>query len=103
MDAPPSPRKVTSIRLLLVAISGLALAVGCARSNRDAADTSRATAPARSGAQLWSENCAACHNMRPPGTYSDSQWAVSTHHMRILGNLTGQEERAILQFLQSAN
>lgn len=103
MHAQLSLHKLSPIGLMLVAIGGLVLAGGCARSDRDASETARATVPARSGAQLWSENCAACHNMRPPGTYSDSQWAVSTHHMRILGNLTGQEERAILQFLQSAN
>jgi mono/diheme cytochrome c family protein len=96
-------RQTISFGLMLVGISALVLAGGCERLNKESADSAQAAARSRGGAQLWAENCATCHNMRPPATYNDAQWAVSTHHMRTLGNLTGQEERAILQFLQSAN
>src|SRR5262249_49716917 len=57
----------------------------------------------KGGSQLWSENCARCHNMRPPTTYSDAEWGVAMHHMRIRAQLTAEEYKAILEFLKSAN
>ena len=57
----------------------------------------------RSGAQLWAENCARCHNLRSPASLSDAEWAVAAQHMRIRANLTAEEHRKILEFLQSAN
>jgi hypothetical protein len=59
-------------------------------------------APSRSGTQLWSENCTRCHNARPPTYYSGAQWALVMHHMRSRANLTGEEERKILAFLQAS-
>ena len=57
----------------------------------------------RGGAQLWGDNCARCHNSRPPSEFSDDQWEVITHHMRVRANLTAYEHDMILKFLQSAN
>ena len=59
--------------------------------------------PIKGGSQLWSENCARCHNMRSPSNYSDAEWEVAMHHMRIRGRLTAEEHKAILEFLKSAN
>lgn len=56
-----------------------------------------------SGAQLWSDNCMRCHNLRSPETYSSSQWEVAVHHMRLRANLTGEETEKITLFLKSAN
>ena len=55
-----------------------------------------------SGEELWSNNCMRCHNIRPPTMYSDAQWDVIVHHMRLRANITGQEQRAIVAFLKSA-
>jgi hypothetical protein len=55
-----------------------------------------------SGEELWSNNCLRCHNIRPPAMYSDAQWDVIVHHMRLRANITGQEQRAIVEFLKSA-
>jgi len=55
-----------------------------------------------SGEELWSNNCLRCHNIRPPTMYSDAQWDVIVHHMRLRANITGQEQRAIVAFLKSA-
>ena len=57
----------------------------------------------KGGSQLWSENCARCHNMRSPSAYSDAEWDVVMHHMRIRAQLTAKEHKAILEFLKSAN
>jgi cytochrome c5 len=57
----------------------------------------------KGGSQLWSENCARCHNMRSPSSYSDAEWEVAMHHMRVRARLTPEEHKAILEFLKSAN
>ena len=57
---------------------------------------------ALSGEELWSNNCLRCHNIRPPTMYSNAQWDVIVHHMRLRANITGQEQRAIVEFLKSA-
>lgn len=59
--------------------------------------------PHRSGVQLWSDTCARCHNSRPPQEFSGLQWAIVVHHMRMRANLTGDEEREIVKFLQASN
>jgi hypothetical protein len=55
-----------------------------------------------SGEELWSNNCLRCHNIRPPTMYTNAQWDVIVHHMRLRANITGQEQRAIVEFLKSA-
>jgi hypothetical protein len=59
--------------------------------------------PSTGGAQLWAENCTRCHNVRPPSQYSDQQWDLIVTHMRLRANLTGQESREIIKFLQASN
>jgi cytochrome c5 len=54
------------------------------------------------GEELWSNNCMRCHNIRPPTMYNNAQWDVIVHHMRIRANITGQEQRAIVEFLKSS-
>jgi mono/diheme cytochrome c family protein len=55
------------------------------------------------GGKMWGQTCGQCHNLRPPFEYSDAQWAVALHHMRIRVPLTGQQQRDILAFLQASN
>jgi hypothetical protein len=55
-----------------------------------------------SGEELWSNNCLRCHNIRPPTMYGNAQWDVIVHHMRVRANITGQEQRAIVEFLKSS-
>ena len=54
------------------------------------------------GEELWSNNCMRCHNIRPATMYGDAQWDVIVHHMRLRANITGQEQRAIVEFLKSS-
>src|SRR5215831_17903159 len=54
------------------------------------------------GEELWSNSCLRCHNIRPPTMYGNAQWDVIVHHMRLRANITGQEQRAIVEFLKSA-
>ena len=83
-----------------------ALLAGCVSDSNKPSESASAGAEVASekgGAQLWAENCSRCHNVRSPKRFSDSQWQVITHHMRLRANLTGQETRAITEFLQSSD
>jgi hypothetical protein len=57
----------------------------------------------KGSAQLWSENCGRCHNLKTPSSYSDAEWQVAMHHMRVRADLTGEEHRRILAFLEASN
>lgn len=56
-----------------------------------------------SGSELWSQNCGRCHNYRGVHEFDDAQWQVIVTHMRVVGNIPGNEARAILNFLQQGN
>lgn len=58
---------------------------------------------AKSGAQLWGENCLRCHNSPSPATFSDPEWDAAVLHMRVRANLTEDEAVKIADFLKSAN
>lgn len=94
----------------LLGLSAVALlVVGCRTSHTEHAESGKPGAVAqvadsgKGGAQLWAQNCVRCHNIRSPSTYSDAEWDVAMHHMRIRANLTAEEHRKILEFLKSAN
>lgn len=55
------------------------------------------------GVMLWQENCNRCHNYRPATQYSDTEWDVIMHHMRLRANLTATETRKIAEFMKSSN
>jgi hypothetical protein len=61
------------------------------------------TGPGKGAAQVWAENCNRCHNYRPPGEFSDAQWDVIVHHMRVRANLTAKEHQTIVEFLKASN
>ena len=57
----------------------------------------------KSGAQLWGENCIRCHNTPSPADFNDEQWKTVGLHMQDRANLTLDETKKIVIFLQSAN
>ena len=93
------------IALISFAITGLcwqALA-GPNKPGRAESESASANETGPSGEELWTINCQRCHNIRPPTMYSNAQWDVIVHHMRVRANITGEEQRAILEFLKSAS
>jgi cytochrome c5 len=91
----------------MVFITGVAALIGCAHdgptqpaANQKVA-ASDSSPSGKSGTQLWSENCTRCHNARPSNEYSAQHWDIIVHHMRLRANLTGEEQRKIVEFLQS--
>ncbi|MBD80963.1 MAG: hypothetical protein CL840_18745 [Crocinitomicaceae bacterium] len=57
----------------------------------------------KSGAQIWGETCIRCHNPADPATFSDLEWDVVAMHMQVRANLTPEETKKVIEFLQSAN
>jgi len=57
----------------------------------------------QAGAQMWSDNCGRCHNLRAPAEFSDSHWSVVVRHMGLRAPLTGQQQKMILAFLEASN
>jgi len=55
---------------------------------------------AKSGAQLWSENCQRCHNTPSPSTFSPEQWETVGMHMQTRALLTDKERDKIVAFLK---
>lgn len=58
---------------------------------------------AKSGVQLWGENCQRCHNTPPPSVFNDDQWETVGIHMKLRANLTEDEVHKVIAFLGSAN
>lgn len=95
------------------------LFAGCQMVANTTAATAPATAPAApkpaftlfggkttaemGGAELWSQTCSRCHNLRSPSSYGPAQWEVAVYDMRVRAHLTGEEQRKILEFLKSAS
>jgi cytochrome c5 len=96
-----------ALAVVVVAGCGWEVFAGSTASRETAGNSSAAatsdSSMQLSGEELWSMNCQRCHNLRPPTMYSDAQWDVIVHHMRVRANITGAEQRAIADFLKSAN
>ena len=65
--------------------------------------SAQAAAPVAEGARVYGDMCGRCHNPRSPLEHTDRQWVSIVNHMRVRANLTGDQTRAVLAFLQSTN
>jgi len=105
MSATLNRAVLTGLLLLFTSTSWNLLAEPKAKQKTVAESTSAVTNDSYmglTGEELWSNNCLRCHNIRPPTMYNNAQWDVIVHHMRIRANITGQEQRAIVEFLKSS-
>ncbi len=88
-------KKIPIIFGLFAIILAIVIISSCATTSDIAA--------AKSGAQLWGENCLRCHNTPSPETFSDTEWDVAVMHMQVRANLTKTEAVKISNFLKTAN
>ncbi len=86
-------KKISVIIVLLLVVSTV-IFFGCATP---------AMISAKTGAQLWGENCQRCHNIPSPTAFGKDGWEVAGTHMKIRANLTEVEKEKIVDFLKSAN
>lgn len=56
-----------------------------------------------SGAQLWVDNCARCHNYRSPTEFTPNQWKTIMLHMRFQAGLTCEEAKEVLDYLTQSS
>ncbi|HEY1871190.1 MAG TPA: cytochrome c [Chitinophagaceae bacterium] len=84
-----------SLGLIIVFVGfGISFINGCAPSKEVAAKT---------GVQLWSENCQRCHNTPSPSTFSPEQWETVGMHMQTRALLTQDERDKIVEFLKTTH
>lgn len=95
----------SAVAATIAALGTAALLIASCASAGAKGQAQEPTAKSRTqgGAELWAENCMLCHNMRSPSSYSDAEWTVAMQHMRLRANLTAEESRRILEFLEAAN
>jgi hypothetical protein len=88
-------KKIRGILIAIAAIISATIIInGCAASQMVIAKT---------GTQLWGENCIRCHNAPPSSDYSSAQWETISMHMKLRANLTDDETNKIVAFLKSAD
>ena len=88
-------KKIPIISLMFTIITVLVIVTSC--------QSTSTLAEAKSGAQLWGENCLRCHNAPSPESFSDAEWDVVVMHMRVRAYLTEPEAVKIAEFLKTAN
>jgi mono/diheme cytochrome c family protein len=59
--------------------------------------------PVAEGARVYGAVCGSCHNARSPIERSDRDWVTIVNQMRVRANMTGEQVRFVLAFLQAAN
>ncbi len=55
---------------------------------------------AKTGVQLWAENCQRCHNTPSPSSFSAEQWETIGMHMQTRAMITEDERKKIVAFLK---
>lgn len=68
-----------------------------------AADASAQESEVSQGASVYGRVCGRCHNPRSPLERSDNEWVIIANHMRVRGNLTRDQIRSVVAFLQATN
>jgi cytochrome c2 len=81
----------SNILLLFSGITIITVIYSCKASQKVAA---------KSGAQLWAENCQRCHNTPSPSTFSPEQWETIGMHMQTRALITDDERKKIVDFLK---
>lgn len=83
--------KLASLLAALFITTITSVGIGCKASQSVAAKT---------GVQLWAENCQRCHNTPSPATFSPEQWETIGMHMQTRSLITEDERKKIVAFLK---
>lgn len=86
-------QRLSAVLIIVAAVITITSINGCAPSKAVAAKT---------GVQLWSENCQRCHNTPSPSTFSPEMWETVGMHMQTRALLTEDERKKIVEFLKSS-
>ena len=88
-------KKIPIIMTMFALVAAIVIYSSCAATS--------SLSEAKSGAQLWGENCLRCHNIPSPETFSDVEWDVAIMHMQVRAYLPENEAVKIAEFLKTAN
>ena len=92
--------------LFLAMGAGVSVAITedeAATSPQDGEGSATTQQPALDGAKVYAWNCGSCHSERRPKEHSDAEWDVIMTHMRVRANMTAEQAKAVLQYLQENN
>lgn len=89
---------MNTFRTVIMVVAGVAAALSAAPRHALAQ-----AASVSEGARVYGNVCGRCHVARSPLERSDDQWIIIANHMRVRGNLTGEQLRSVLAFLQATN
>jgi hypothetical protein len=88
----PKTKNISFLIAILFCITTLvAMMDSCKPSQKVAAKT---------GVQLWAENCQRCHNTPSPSSFSAEQWETIGMHMQTRAMITEDERKKIVAFLK---
>ena len=82
---------------LLLAMQTRSLAAAAAKSNAGQQDKASRPEPPSEGERAFRQNCSRCHNA--PEGFSPRISGTIVRHMRVRANLSHEDERAILKYL----
>ena len=85
-------RKTQTVVVILSFVSAMTLFMNSCKVSQKVA--------AKSGAQLWTENCQRCHNTPSPSTFSPEQWETIGLHMQSRALLSNKERDKIIEFMK---
>jgi mono/diheme cytochrome c family protein len=88
------PRLLASVAFAVIAVS-----IYAGRGPAVYADPENAP-KTRSGAELYAIHCNRCHSERYATEFTAAQWKTIMIHMRVRANLTAEQAREILKYLQ---
>jgi len=88
---------ITLAMFLLLATQTRSLAAASGKTNSSQQDKTTRPEPPSQGERAFRQNCSRCHNA--PEGFSPQISGTIVRHMRVRANLSREDERAILKFL----
>jgi hypothetical protein len=85
-------KKILFLIVILFCITTLVAMMGSCKPSQKVA--------AKTGVQLWAENCQRCHNTPSPNSFSAEQWETIGMHMQTRAMITQDERNKIVAFLK---
>jgi hypothetical protein len=99
-----SPLRYKLLPVAIVAATILFYECGSALYMPTSSDAQRVGAPLSTvmqGRTLYVKNCASCHNLYPPQSYTASEWRDNVNNMQKRAKINDAEKETILKYLST--
>jgi hypothetical protein len=94
------PRVLAGIGFTVIAVSSYSLRSPDVYAGPETAPQQPAEKKSLSGADLYAIHCNRCHTERYATEFTAAHWKTIMMHMRVRANLTAEQAREILKYLQ---